>query len=438
MVDTNKRYEVLNKIGEGSFGDVYLAKDTHLDRKVAIKKISYSADALEEAKMLEKTSCEGIPQIYDLIVNEEHIEIIMEYVDGISLREFIDKNCPLDEVSAVEMIKKIAAIIGRLHDMTPSVIYRDLKPENIIVKSDRSVRLIDFGAAFSRDYSGEDGINGFGTKGYSAPELWHGVKAQKESDVYSIGVILVELLTGVSPYNDTIIKRPLREYNRGLSIGLERICAICLNEKLSLRYTKINDLLKDLDNYHAKERSEHMKMIIKKLIVVTGYMLGVAVALRIMYENNNLKCTPTIAVLLCLCAVCPMLLHYILLYQSMKNKGVSVCKEIYLSSKKGYGLFTGIVFLSGIILGALIYDNTNNEVYANDTAQRMWVDMKDENERKLLVRDEGVYEVNDRVRLEIPAENIPDNEATLRVIVTGDDGTNYISRNFKIKSTKTN
>jgi len=431
-----QRYELEKVIGEGSFGTVYLARDIHLGRRVAVKRIQYSEDAILEAKILERSNCDGVPKIYDLIVNEDTVDIIMEYAEGISLREYIDKNKPLSEDVAVAMILKIAHIIKELHDLKPAVIYRDLKPENIIVKSDGSVMLIDFGAAFRRDYSGDDGIEGFGTRGYSAPELWRGIKATKESDIYSLGVIFLELLTGVSPYEDTLINRPLNEYDAGLSPGLSKIYLTCVNEDLALRYTRVDDLIKALNNYHKDERSEIMKITVKKIIVVAVYMTGIALALRVMYENTNKSITPKTAVSLSLCALIPMLIHYIILYKSMKNNDVIVCKEIFLSSKKGYGLFTGIMFLGGIIVGALMYEGIDNKVYANDNAKSMWVDLKDDNERKILVREEGVLTVNDKVRLEIPAENMPEDESTLKVIVTGDDGTSYVSRSFKIKTLK--
>ncbi len=203
---TISHYRILEKIGEGGMGEVYLADDIKLDRKVAIKFLpqhltsnQQNVDRFErEAKAAATLNHPNIITIYDVIESENQICIVMEYVEGKSLRDVLNEyELRLDKI--LDIIRQICEGLQEAHKA--GIVHRDIKPENIIVGKDARVRLLDFGLAKLKGVSQlTRETTTPGTINYMSPEQIQGSGTDHRSDIWSIGVLMYEMLTGELPF----------------------------------------------------------------------------------------------------------------------------------------------------------------------------------------------------------------------------------------------
>ncbi|RMG51630.1 MAG: CHASE2 domain-containing protein [Acidobacteria bacterium] len=221
------RYEILGTLGRGGMGEVLKARDLQLKRLVAIKRLLSGSlgDAeakgrfLREARLAAQLNHPGIATIYDIFEAEEETFIVMEYVEGETLRERVARG-PLPLKEALALGRQIAAALSAAHHQ--GVIHRDIKSENIKVMSDGRAKVLDFGLAKQippMDSTMEETVQaesvwltqqGFagGTPGYTAPEQWKGAPADARADIFSFGVVLYEMITGETPFpGKTVVDR---------------------------------------------------------------------------------------------------------------------------------------------------------------------------------------------------------------------------------------
>ncbi len=194
------KYTILKWLGGGRFGDVYLVYDPFMDKKLALKIAKPSSDkdkkAIDEVKILAELIHENIVRFYTVERFEnDKIAIITEYIEGKSLREYIKRKAPVDEETALSIMKPIAKALLYAHQK--GIIHRDIKPENIMISKDGTIKIVDFG--LSLFLSDELTRSIAGTPSYMAPESWKG-KFYPESDYFSLGVTFYELLTGKNPF----------------------------------------------------------------------------------------------------------------------------------------------------------------------------------------------------------------------------------------------
>lgn len=429
------RYEFIKLIGKGSFGDVYKANDKRLNKVVAIKSISTDKFNIDELNLLMNINNEGFPKVYDFIQIKDECFLVMEYIEGISLKEYLKIKEYLDVNICIQIFKKLLNIIKYLHDMSPAIIYRDLKPENIIINNDMNVILIDFGAAFYRDYSGNDGRNTYGTKGYSAPELFMYKVANKEADIYSLGVIMHEMLTFREKSSDVVLC-PVTEQNASVSKRLEKIVSKCIKEDPSERYHDVGQILDDLKQI---KKGDDLMVNIKKIMVMCSYIAALSYSLINIGKDWTMNISKEsllwLIVKVLLAFLISFTIHYLLIYRGMGRRSIRVNKEIFLSSKRYAGLLSGLIFLSGVFIGNSLGNNFAHidKVYAASDSKDMWVDIKDVTERKVLLKKDSVYEMDDKLRLEIPAVNLPMEEMIIKVVASTSNGENFTSREFNIK-----
>ena len=195
------RYEIIEPIGNGSFGMVYRANDPNLDRVVAIKVINQLvsdpqvlADIRNEARLTANLDHPNVVRIYDFEVDNSMAYIVMPFLPD-SLSNHIDPVDSLSYEKAVEMATQIARGLGQAHSQ--GIVHRDIKPSNILMTSEGTLQVADFGIA--RTSYRMERTYGAGTMLYMAPELWTGDKGDSRVDVYSLGVTLFEMLTGGRP-----------------------------------------------------------------------------------------------------------------------------------------------------------------------------------------------------------------------------------------------
>ncbi len=208
-----QRYRILNPVGQGGFGAVYKAEDTHrADRLVAIKEINLSnltpqqvIDATtsfnREVHLLSGLSHPNLLRIYDHFIDSEHCYLVLEFIEGENLEHYQEKtqhgHLSLEEVLDIGL--QLCGVLEYLHTRVPPIIFRDLKPANVIRTSDGHLDLIDFGIArHFKPGQARDTIP-LGSPGYAAPEQYGRVQTTPQADIYSLGAMLYQLLTGNDP-----------------------------------------------------------------------------------------------------------------------------------------------------------------------------------------------------------------------------------------------
>lgn len=250
------KYELKEKIGEGAYGIVYLAWDRHLERFVAVKerKVPENAGDMKilktEMEMLRTLEHPMLPAVYDYFQDGSQY-LVMEYIRGISLHNYIEKEGNVPEEQACIWALQLIELFSYLHTRKPPVIYRDLKPENIIVCPDGNLRVIDFGTAMSIRYDKYRQDSIAGTRGYAAPEMFTENKrkdamADERSDIYTLGATLYHMLTGYHPAKPPYGIRPVRAIAPHLSRGVEEIVIKCTQPAREKRYRTMEEVKKDL------------------------------------------------------------------------------------------------------------------------------------------------------------------------------------------------
>lgn len=427
------KYEKIKQLGQGGYGEVFLARDIHLDKLCAIKFMEKKDDTESEAKLLKELKHDGLPLIYDYRELPDKSLIVMEYVDGISLRSYLDKRGTVPLGKALEWMNELMDIIGYLHASRQSVIYRDLKPSNIMITGSGHIKLIDFGAAFVKDYSGKSREGSYGTDGYSAPELFKGRIAKESADIYSLGAVFHEMLSGMCPSGGSYKRLPVRQYDKSCPKGIERIIEKCLREE-DARYQSIEALRQDINGYKRLGVNEEIMKLVRVFIIAAAYVTALT-SLYLAYVNAGydiLSAKLKIPAVLLSSAV---LIHMCLLRKDIRKRFLYKSeKSVRLTDKRNAGLIAAVFMLLGLGLGMLIKGGGNTgSAYAKEKEEMLWTELRDDSERKLLIKDEGVFKVNDRVRLEIPANALPDGSFTILLTALADDGTRYVSREYRIR-----
>lgn len=256
------RYEIVSKIGAGGMSDVYKAKDHVLGRFVAIKvlRTEFSEDRTFVAKFrTEAQSAAGlehpnIVNIYDVGSEDGLYFIVMEYVEGITLKTYIEKKGQLTFKESVSIAIQVARGIEAAHNK--QITHRDIKPQNIIISTEGKVKVTDFGIARAAS-SNTISSDVMGSVHYSSPEQARNGFVDGRSDIYSLGIVMYEMVTGRVPFDgDTMVAvaiqhlqeeiTPPSTYASNLPISLEKIILKCTQKNPDRRYQTIEDLLADL------------------------------------------------------------------------------------------------------------------------------------------------------------------------------------------------
>jgi serine/threonine-protein kinase len=263
----NGRYQIEQLLGEGGMARVYLGRDLRLQRPVAIKiphphlmtDPDFLARFRHEAHAAAMVSHPNLVDIYDVGQDGDRHYIVMEYVAGVTLKQLINREAPFAIPRAVRIGEQIARGLHAAH--CAGLIHRDIKPQNIIVTDDGQVRITDFGVAKSHLSTAmtETGIT-LGTADYIAPEQAQGRPATPQSDIYAVGIVLYEMLTGRLPFTGdnpvaVVMKHisepppPPRRYNSHIPAALEAIILRALAKDPAQRQRTALELAEELHNY---------------------------------------------------------------------------------------------------------------------------------------------------------------------------------------------
>lgn len=255
------KYRIMSKLGSGGFCEVYLAINEKTNKPWALKVIKkgstqykqFLQNLSEEIAFLNKLDHPGIPSIVDIIEDQEHLLVVMEYIQGLTLSRMIAENGAQDEKSVIQLASQLCNALGYLHQQTPPIIHSDIKPGNIMLTDTGKIMLIDFGTARRLDGS-EQSTLCLGTAYYAAPETFGTGHIDQRTDIYSLGVTLYSLLTGKDPCEPPYKVYPLRKANPELSCGLEYIVTKCMEKEPVDRYQSMQEVLFDLQNIDMLNR----------------------------------------------------------------------------------------------------------------------------------------------------------------------------------------
>ena len=274
------RYKIIQQIGRGGMADVYLARDLILDgEEVAVKvlRTNYQTDPIavarfqREAKAMAELDHPNIVRITDIGEEEGQQYLAMEYVAGLDLKRYIKENAPLSNEEAVRLMGQILLAMRLAH--TRGIIHRDLKPQNVLLTPDGTAKVSDFGIAVAFAETSLTQTNSMlGSVHYLSPEQARGSKATVQSDIYAMGIIFYEMLTGHIPYDgDSAVtialqhfQKPLpsiREENKNVPQALENVVIKATAKKLTDRYKSVAEMYVDLSSCLSYERRNEKKLI---------------------------------------------------------------------------------------------------------------------------------------------------------------------------------
>ncbi|MFV0558572.1 MAG: Stk1 family PASTA domain-containing Ser/Thr kinase [Enterococcus sp.] len=268
----NGRYQIIGNIGSGGMANVYLAQDLILDREVAVKVLRFDfqndqtairrfqREALAASELVHP----NIVTVYDVGEEDGMQYLVMEYVKGMDLKRFIKVNYPLSYQKTVDIMEQILAAISLAHQHR--IIHRDMKPQNILINDDGVVKIADFGIAIALSETSLTQTNSIlGSVHYLSPEQARGSMATNQSDLYAIGIIMYELLTGIVPFDGesavTIALKhfqeeipPVRNYDAQVPQSLENVVLHATAKDPADRYKTADEMRQDLVEVLSVER----------------------------------------------------------------------------------------------------------------------------------------------------------------------------------------
>lgn len=274
------RYKVLEMIGGGGMANVYLAHDMILDRDVAVKmlRLDFANDEefirrfRREAQSATSLAHPNIVNIYDVGEENDLYYIVMEYVDGQTLKQYIQQNSPLRVEEALEIMKQLTSAISHAHQN--HIVHRDIKPQNILVDRFGNVKITDFGIAMALSATSITQTNSvLGSVHYLSPEQARGGMANKKSDIYSLGIVMFELLTGRLPFSGesavSIALKHLqsetpsvRRWNPNIPQSVENIVLKATAKDSFHRYNSVEEMEEDLRTALDSDRINEQKFMI--------------------------------------------------------------------------------------------------------------------------------------------------------------------------------
>ena len=275
----NNRYEIIKKIGSGGMAEVYLANDRVLNREVAVKVLrgDLSSDPVSllrfqrEANAGSGLNHPNVVEIYDVGQDDGSQYIVMEYIEGVTAKELVHRRGALDKEEAVDFMFQLAHGVSKAH--SEGIVHRDIKPQNILVKGDGTLKITDFGIAQAGDalqLTKTDSV--IGSIHYLAPECVRGEGASVQSDIYAMGIMFYEILTGELPFTGEmpveIAMKQLRDpvpsvqkFNPGIPNSIVNIINKATSKSTKNRYKRVEEMIDDLTTCLEPKRANELLWI---------------------------------------------------------------------------------------------------------------------------------------------------------------------------------
>ncbi|WP_338753951.1 Stk1 family PASTA domain-containing Ser/Thr kinase [Bacillus sp. FJAT-52991] len=274
------RYKIIKMVGGGGMANVYLAKDVILEREVAIKVLRLDfANEEEFLRRFQREAQSATSLVHPNIVNifdvgeEEGINyIVMEYVEGMTLKQYIQQFSPIPVEKAIDIMKQLSSAMAFAHHN--SIIHRDIKPQNILIDAEGTVKITDFGIAMALSATSITQTNAvLGSVHYISPEQARGGMATKKSDIYALGIVMFELLTGQLPFSgesavSIALKHlqtetpSMKRWNPSIPQSVENIVLKATTKDSFHRYQSLEDMEQDLSTALDPERANEPKFTV--------------------------------------------------------------------------------------------------------------------------------------------------------------------------------
>src|SRR5579859_8075748 len=291
----NGRYQLEVRIGQGGMGAVYKAFDTRFNnRPIAVKEMSRAGlstlqiqeaeEAFErESRILADLLHPNLPRIYDHFTENERSYLVMDFIEGQTLEDYLEKanggSLPLDQI--VEWGEQLCDVLSYLHNHQPPIIFRDLKPSNVMVSESGHIYLIDFGIARIFKPGQSHDTVALGSPGFAAPEQYGKAQSSPRSDIYSLGALLHNLLTGVDPSEQPFFFRPASQLNPIVPQVLEQLLQQMLEMQAEKRPESVQDVLKVLRQVELQQSnnaySQPLSTVSAPRLGPEGTMVGVGI-----------------------------------------------------------------------------------------------------------------------------------------------------------------
>lgn len=277
----NDRYQIIRSIGEGGMANVYLAHDLILDRDVAVKILR--GDLADDEKFVRRFQREAIAasslshpnivEMYDVGEDDGKYYIVMEYVEGKTLKNLIKKRGALTIPEVIDIMQQLTSAIACAHDS--NIIHRDIKPQNVLIKEDGIVKITDFGIAMALNSNELTQTNSvMGSVHYLPPEQANGKGATVKSDIYSLGIVMFELLTGTLPFRgenavEIAIKQMKNQIpsvcsiNENIPQSIENIILKACAKNPKNRYNTVLEMYSDIETCLDEERVNEKRHVYK-------------------------------------------------------------------------------------------------------------------------------------------------------------------------------
>jgi predicted Ser/Thr protein kinase len=282
-------YEIISELGRGGMGVVYMAREESLQRNVAIKMLgnqllndeAVAERFMREARVVADLNHPNLVQVFRVDRHEDQPYFVMEFVEGDSLKALIQRERQMQPTRALKILEEVASGLAAAHDK--GVIHRDIKPENIMLTKYGGVKVVDFGIA--RDENADTRLTttgmGLGTPNYLSPEVCLSQEVDQRSDIFSLGVVLFEMLTGDTPFKSDSpfemmtkvveAKIPdIKALNPNVDEGVKKILAKMIAKRPKKRYQHCNELISDIEDYRAGREPRWAKDVILDEAVETG------------------------------------------------------------------------------------------------------------------------------------------------------------------------
>ncbi len=401
----DNRYIIKKEIGRGSSGCVYLIYDEKLKRNWAMKELKeYNKQEIDTLKTIDYVA---FPRIVDLIETDTSHFLIMDYIEGITLKEYI-QTCRVSEQSIKEIALQIAQALSYLHNLNPPIYYLDCKPDNILISAETKVKLIDLGSAYvDCNHNILQRISG--TARYAPyeqknPEI-NGNSISAQCDIYSFGITLFYAFTRSEQIlRDRKEQLLVRNFNTTVSMGMNKIIDRCTKVNRKQRFHSMKEVIYALQNLEGITKKEKKKQLVYNLLrfLKKVFFSFVVLIFGISYRQTQNE------MYLFFMGISLSYLYWIL--KQRKQTVFEIKKEIIRGTGK-------------IIILLLIIVLLQNQMctMAQNKEDKLNMLIKDSANRNILIKENCVWELEEDIKLVLPYEQLPEGKNILHVVCTNEE-----------------